>query len=206
MSLSLEKIHLTQQIYRLLLDSMARPGKLVKLPIEHEILAKLDSPALVGIGLTLLDQEIHFHVESGTQDKGNQLAKLLQLHTLSRPKPLVESDYVFVQIGAEIDIPSLQRGSFEYPDESTTVIYEVKQMSKVMEEGHESGEWIRLQLTGPGIKEQHEVFICGFTNTLLEEWTACNQEFPLGVDWMLVDEVGNLCGVPRTTKLHWEVL
>ncbi|NEW08114.1 phosphonate C-P lyase system protein PhnH [Paenibacillus sp. SYP-B3998] len=186
-----ERIHYTQRLYRSLLDTMARPGSLIQLepyaysgcPSEHYF--------RIGIALTLLDQEVSFH-ETATE---KELTQHLQLLTRSTAKPLSESDYIFVQSGEAPDLTEAKRGTDLYPDQSATIVCQVK---RIAQDGN--GE-VRLKLKGPGIQTARQLSLDGFSPDLLPELIASSEQFPLGLDWILVDAEGRLCCLPRSTKI-----
>jgi alpha-D-ribose 1-methylphosphonate 5-triphosphate synthase subunit PhnH len=61
---------------------------------------------------------------------------------------------------------------------------------------------LRLTLTGPGIEKETHLGVWGLSRDFFKEWTACNQEFPLGVDLILADKSGRICALPRSTQIN----
>ncbi|BBI35931.1 phosphonate C-P lyase system protein PhnH [Cohnella abietis] len=199
-----EKVHYTQETFRKLMDAMARPGKIVEIqPFSYHQRA-FALRYMLGIGATLLDQEVSFHL-CGTE---GALAKDIQLLTHSKTKPLEQSDYVLVTGGVVFDVAGCKRGNFHYPDENATIIYQVNAIGEQsLGGGIANGlNSVRLILTGPGVKGESRVFLDGFPPALVDQWQESNQQFPLGTDWIFVDLIGNVCCIPRSTKLQWEVL
>lgn len=195
---NVQEVYYTQSVYRKLLDCMARPGKLEKLKAMPSNFETLSSYTF-GIALTLLDQEVSFHI---LQDEENT-SRVVQLYTMAKKKSIEKCDYLFLHEGQYVDLYQLKKGTPEFPDESATIISEVARISH--DELH-SESTIKLTLTGPGIKGKQEISISGIHHDLLPAWKQINQEFPLGIDWIIVDQEGMVCCIPRSSRMEWEVL
>ncbi|WP_152395563.1 phosphonate C-P lyase system protein PhnH [Paenibacillus guangzhouensis] len=197
-----ERVHAVQQVYRQVLDAMSRPGKIVQLDAPSFIRRDAADAYVLMLGMMLLDQSVSYEVIGDMS-----LAEQLQLYTLSRRQPIETCDYVFLattDAGAQagVDIASCKRGTFTFPDESATIICCVRQLG-AGSEGRKGS--VKLTMRGPGIAKEQELLIDGLTGNLLSGWRASNEEFPLGVDWIFVDESGCVACVPRSTKFSWEV-
>jgi len=199
---NIERVHAVQQVYRQVLDAMSRPGKIVQLDMPSFIRREAPDAYVVVLGMMLLDQSVSYEVIGDPS-----LAEQLQLYTLSRRLPIETCDYVFLTttdagVLADVNIVSCKRGTFTFPDESATIICRVHQLG-AGSEGRKGS--VKLTMRGPGIAEEQELSIDGLTGSLLSGWQASNAEFPLGVDWIFVDESGRVACVPRSTKFSWEV-
>ncbi|MBT9176854.1 MAG: hypothetical protein DDT20_01176 [Firmicutes bacterium] len=189
----------TQATFRTLLDCMARPGKVGSLLTVAEVASSPFDTYLFGVALTLLDHEVVFHVYSDQCS----LSSHLQAHTMARVGDVEECDYLFVGRGESPDFSRLKRGSWQYPDESATIIQLVEELGEVTD-GLEQA--LRLELCGPGIQRSRTVAVRGLSCELLQSWRHCNREFPLGLDWILVDKGGQVCCLPRTVQFTVEVV
>lgn len=194
----------TQRLFRKLLDSMARPGKLNDIeasPMNLAVGGSL-SPFIIGIALTLLDHEVTFHVHD-PDEKTKQSISLLQFYTSSLPAEPEHADFIFLRGDQSFDTSRMKDGSFPYPDESATVICQVNRLSN---ESLSNWEAARLHLRGPGIQDVQTVYIDSLHNDLLTGWKNRNDEFPLGIDWIIADAAGRVCCIPRTTTISWEAI
>ncbi|GMA60437.1 phosphonate C-P lyase system protein PhnH [Alicyclobacillus fastidiosus] len=189
----------TQELFRTLLDCMSRPGKIAKLAPSNGVLEIDLTPYVVSVALTLLDQEVTFQI---VHDKGSS-SSTLQVYTMASLAPLNQCDFVFMHGTDSVDVCGLKRGVLAYPDESATVVCSVNQLSD--SKLYQSGT-TKLTLSGPGIKDQCQLFLDGIDEQLLSLWQRANQEYPLGIDWIFVDEMGNVCCIPRSTQFAWEVM
>lgn len=80
----------TQAVFRLLLEAMANPTRVVSIAAQKEKLFGNNS-AFLALGMTLLDNEVTFST-CGEE----ALQKDLQLVTLSQEAPLPQADYLFL--------------------------------------------------------------------------------------------------------------
>jgi alpha-D-ribose 1-methylphosphonate 5-triphosphate synthase subunit PhnH len=182
-----------QSIFRTLLDSMARPGKVSKLPDQA-----LDSPIECFypflLLFTLLDPEVGFKVldPKGCVDKA-EVARYISSNTGGTDLPLRDADFILIFGGSsERSIPDIKRGSPEYPDESATLIYQVENIGA----GH------TFTLSGPGIHSECQVAIEGIDLEEIGALVEANQDFPMGLDAIFVDRTGKFICLPRSTKVR----
>lgn len=194
--MKLDIVHDLQSVYRKIVDASARPGQLVDLTKEAAI-AKVDGnkecPAsILLLALTLFDQEVTFKVIS---DKEEIITKTINQLTYAKPAATEEADYILILQDAEVGalntaIEIAKPGTLKNPHSSATIIVDV---SKVSNEP-------TLQLKGPGI--QTIEFVHVETN---EKWVDSrqmkNQEYPLGIEMMFVDQQDQLLSLPRTTQI-----
>lgn len=189
----------TQALFRTLLDCMSRPGKIASIAASDVVVETELDPCVMSVALTLLDQEVTFHI---VRDAGGS-SSMLQVYTMARVAPLDQCDFVFMRGTDDLDVGSLKRGVLAYPDESATVVCLVNQMSGAAL--YPSGI-IKFTLSGPGIKDQTQLYLGGIDEQLVSLWQGANREYPLGIDWILVDRMGHVCCVPRSTAFTWEVM
>lgn len=81
-------------------------------------------------------------------------------------------------------------GTLESPEKGATLVLRVSRL----------GEGDVLSLSGPGIDGAAELRISGLDPDWLRARSEWNAGFPLGVDWILVDESRALT-LPRTTRI-----
>lgn len=190
----------TQQTFRELLNGMARPGKIHQMrpfPLARGQFSQAET-FLVGIGFTLLDVEVSFavHPEAGYA----RLAEELNFLTRARQTTIFQADYIFATAWNRPDfLTDLRRGELERPDLGATVIMSVDYLSAC--QAKPDGAGLSLQLKGPGILNQNQIYLGG---PLEEHWrlvAAANAEFPSGIDLILVC-AGQFCCLPRTTTIE----
>jgi len=170
-----------QANFRLLLDAMARPGKCHPLEITPE-----KDPAALALLATLLDAEVSLADHDNLLNDDHWT--MLQVKTAHAEK----ADYVICDGGrAPNFIPKL--GTLPSPDQSATVILVVDAIG--------TGN-THLKLTGPGIAKSNQLLIKGLDNQWLEKRENWICAFPLGVDFILLDD-RQIVALPRTTKVEF---
>ncbi|MGM0875827.1 MAG: phosphonate C-P lyase system protein PhnH [Bacillota bacterium] len=195
-----DMIHGTQQIYRKLLDCMARPGKVQNIYNSIYMVEDIHgfSPALIGIAFTLIDREVNFHVIANQRI---EVAQYLKWKTFSKHEDITNAPYILIQNQLEDHeinelMMQVNRGTLEDPHSSATIILNVKSFS----------EGKNLQFSGPGISGKRDCSIEGLSNAWIVERELANKEYPMGVDFILTTETGDMIAIPRTTLIESECL
>ena len=200
-------VHDIQSIYRHLLDAMARPGKIVN--IKHACRKTAPpssfSKTMAGLAFTLLDTEVHFFVDA---DEPLSAVEFLRKNTYSHFTSVDRADFLFIdRLLQTREIEELMRrvkkGTLQNPHQSATIFISVDELGK--------GRGIRYVLKGPGIRSENELFVVGLDRKWISERKRVNDEYPMGVDIVLVTPQGDLVALPRTTSLkegedEWDTL
>ncbi|WP_342514328.1 phosphonate C-P lyase system protein PhnH [Sporosarcina sp. FSL K6-1522] len=191
----IDVVHDTQAIFRTILHCMSRPGTIESIAdignqAESQGLC-YDSTLLSA--MTLLDAEVSFHIIG---ENVPLIEAFLSAYTLATVAELQEADYVFITNGTNKEVihnvfSQVKKGTLTNPQQSATIIMETEKLSNDPQ----------LTLRGPGIATTANVQIAAS-----EFWTAkreeANQEYPLGVDMIIVDPQSNMMCLPRTTTIH----
>lgn len=174
------KPEVQQQLFRALLNAMARPGSLE----ENVSVAEGGTSGLPVLAM-LVDGEVSLADPHQLLQKNDWL--LLQ----TAEKSADTADYILCNGNLVPDF-SPKCGTLTCPEHSATLIVSVS--------GLNSGT-TRLQLTGPGIAESTNLLVDGFDPSWLQarqDWVC---EFPLGIDLILVSAT-QFTAIPRTTKVE----
>jgi len=158
--------------------AMSYPGRAQKLPDDPNRMAL--------IGDSLLDLETTFF----TPDK--TLADLLK-RTAARLVPAQRAAYQFFPVVDSDALTALELapvGTPQYPDEGATLVL-----------GCTFGSGPQLTLRGPGIRGLQTIHVTGIPDAVWQ-LRAKTGIYPLGWDIFLVDPVGQLIGLPRTTRVR----
>lgn len=193
--MKLNMVHDIQSVYRKVLNAMAKPGVIENLKKEADQV-DIETNCYENTFLMmmmLLDREVSFNVVS---EKSVDVSSLISQMTYAKVKPIEEADYIFVLKDAcdeqlDMVIRNAKIGDLVDPNKSATIIAEFKCL--------DSGSSI-LNFKGPGIKNLREVRISGETKWIKERKIK-NEEYPLGVDLIYVDEKNNVMCIPRTTSI-----
>ncbi|MBJ7554101.1 phosphonate C-P lyase system protein PhnH [Marinomonas spartinae] len=193
-------IHDSQIAFRQLLKAMSEPGSLVSVsspePIDHL------NASTFAICQAMLDQQTplwlspHFHT---TNIKHN-------LHFHTGVSIIDESQQALFALLCPGDLDSFadlsqhfSQGTNEYPETGCTLIVQV---SSIKDDLSDEGN---LRLTGPGIETAKFVSISDLPLALLDylsnQTGERNASFPLGLDFIFVDQTHLVC-LPRTTQVE----
>ena len=183
-----------QEHYRLILDSMARPGKINTLP-PLNINEPMDiNNASALIAFALLNTDASF-----CAPEDETVSNFIKLHTSAKVAEMENADLVFVSGLRDDDfISSLKTGTLPYPENSATVIADVTRISAAA-----MSNCLQLTLKGPGVKDTATVYVAGLSTVLLDDLKEQNLEFPLGIDLMLTDSHNQMICIPRSNDFSY---
>lgn len=187
--MKLDTVHDIQKTFRNIVEINTFPGRVLNIRKESE---KIDlelplSKDIMLICLTLLDREVKFF--SSKKDIAATICGL----TYSLNSSLKDAEFIIHNSNDDMEFlfKNANIGNFIDPHTGATVIIEVDEIET------EQGFWT---LEGPGIKEFSNLKVSASFN-ILKPREVTNVEFPLGLDLILVDKLGNMVALPRTTKI-----
>ena len=180
-----------QAVFRAVMDAMARPGSIQPLPELAQPPAPLSASA-AAVALTLCDQDTPVWLDGRLRDSAT-VASWLGFHT-GAPLANTPSDAHFALVSEPTSLIALEnfaQGTQEYPDRSTTLIFQVASLT--------AGE--ELLLEGPGIERVSMLGPTSLPRHFIEQWKQNRARFPRGVDLILAAPDGVAC-LPRTTRIR----
>jgi len=198
-----DKIADTQKIFRIMLDAMARPGKIYQLPPVGWLLSNNSSKfasfeTLSGVLATLIDHEVTFCL-LGNDDSAMNLTPILSAATGSRSVTRDKADYVATLEAPETSLLSqLNPGSLLYPNIATTLISRVENLAN---EAEGEGNGTLLALNGPGAEPNQKLWVAGTNATFFNTLSSINAGYPTGLDIIWATPSGKLVGLPRSTRI-----
>ena len=178
----------SQAAFRAILDAMAQPGRIATLPVELDPPAPLASASLASL-LSLCDHETPLWLD----DAATSFAASLRFHCGA---PIVKAPDKAAFALCCGPLPSLAvfaPGTAEYPERSTTVIYQVSTL----------GDGVPLSLRGPGIDGSTTLAVAGLPDDFCAQWEANGALFPQGVD-VILTQGHRLAALPRSVKIEPE--
>jgi alpha-D-ribose 1-methylphosphonate 5-triphosphate synthase subunit PhnH len=176
----------SQRIFRIVLDAMAHPGRVLTLPTLREHPSPLTA-GTAAVCLALLDFETPLWLDR--QAATAEVIEYLRFHC-GVPVVATPEAAVFALVTDAENMPSLDAfasGSDEYPDRSTTLIVQVRAL--------QPGAGRRM--TGPGIDGEARLVVEGLPERFWPMWLKNNTYFPCGVDAILTAGV-QVAALPRT--------
>lgn len=178
----------SQRIFRAVLDALARPGTLGRLPGIEDcpapllpllVLADLSTPVSLLGSPSGQSREGEVRALTSAPVTGVSEARLV---TALRPMTADE-------------LASVRTGTAEAPEEGALVTLAVNSFTP-------NGS--SLQLTGPGVSGAAELSVDGLPSGFTEARRALTEAFPAGADFLLVAPDGRIAGLPRTTVVSAE--
>lgn len=188
-----DEIFDAQAHYRLLLDSMARPGKINVMPRMELTTPQGIHAAGALVGFALLNSDVTFYVDGPAAE---DVSLYLLVNTSARPAEAEAADYVFLDGSDTAELLyRLKTGTLPYPENGATVIAAVHELG--------GGTGLALTLSGPGVDGERRLSVAGIDAAFLEALVTINAEFPLGIDLVLTDPMGRIACIPRSSRVRW---
>jgi alpha-D-ribose 1-methylphosphonate 5-triphosphate synthase subunit PhnH len=183
-----DPVHNAQQTFRGLMESLAQPGQPRQIPVKLSTPDGLTS-ACAAACLSLLDFETTVWIQPGL---GERVYQWLLFHTGCR---IVKDPWhsTFAIIHHSLAMPDLSRfsaGTAEFPENSTTLLLQVKDF----DQGHP------VILRGPGIQTIQQISP-QLPVQFWQQWQANTARYPLGVDIFLFAK-NSVIGLPRATQVE----
>ena len=180
-----------QDVFRAVMDAMARPGTIHRLAAPARPPAPLSATA-GAVALTLCDQDTPVWLDPRLA-ASPEVAAWIGFHCGA---PIAhspaEAHFALVSHPAElIALENFAQGSQEYPDRSATLVFQLEAL--------ETGR--RLALEGPGIEREASLAPHPLPRHFVEQWKQNRARFPRGVDLILAGPDAVAC-LPRTTRIH----
>jgi len=175
----------SQQIFRAVMNAMARPGEVVRVDVGFAPPTPLNAAA-AAVLLTLADFETAVWADTDRSDA----AQFLRFHTGAR---LIDepglADFALVTDARNApSLDSFAQGTPDYPDRSATLIIQVKTFGQ---------DW---RLSGPGIDGQTRFSAAPLSEDFVKQWRDNHARFPRGVDTIFAG--GNrIAALPRSAKV-----
>ena len=168
----------TQAAFRLLLEALSNPGRIVELgPLARKLGGAYAMPLTVAA--VLLDNEVSFAV-CGSPALAEKITEL----TLAKTAAVSKADYIFVTENADWQeaVQAAKCGTLRDPHKSATVILCTADL--------QAGKLQRI--SGPGIKAVQEIIMCPELQAALGKRDEQEYEYPLGLDFFVLDQRGCL--------------
>jgi alpha-D-ribose 1-methylphosphonate 5-triphosphate synthase subunit PhnH len=187
---------LTQRAFREVMDAMARPGLIHRIPPADN--PTLDNPYLETLVVMLCDSGCRFSVAAQQPDV---LAMDVAMRSYATPVPPEDAQFALVTADASRDEGSallgrLSGGSLISPERGATVLFECDGL--FLADG--AAAPYTFVVRGPGVCGSRA--FCASSDAWFEARAGRDDEFPCGIDLILVDRYGAIIGIPRTTLVE----
>ena len=171
-----------QATFRAVLEAMSRPGRVQRIAAPPETPPGL-SPAAAAVLLTLVDADTRLALAAGEAAEA-----WVRFHCGAALVPPGRAQFV---LDPAATLADLDAGTEEEPERGATLILAVEALA-------EAPGW---RLSGPGIREAHQLRVTGAPAGFAAAWRANRLLFPRGVDVILCagDQIAAL---PRTVMIE----
>lgn len=184
-----EPVFDAQSTFKAVMDAMARPGSVAEIQAAATPPAPM-GPAAGAIALALCDHDTTVYLTPAMIEAGVQSWLAFHSGALVTGERS-EAAFAFVEAGTPLPpLSTFAAGSQEYPDRSTTVVFELPLLTGGQD----------LQLEGPGIDGSLEIAPKGLPLHFEAMWIENAALYPRGIDLVLAAGNEILC-LPRTTKI-----
>ena len=176
----------SQNIYRLILNAMSNPGEVVSI-LKYADKLYGDFPAFLSVAMTLLDNEVCFHV-CGSDSLTDEISSLTHAH----PDEIEAADFIFVCdiYHLEFAIKNSKSGTLTDPHKSALIIIQ-----------NDSERSLHTTLSGPGIDLQSEHLLTVTAKDAIMIRDSLNHECPQGIDFLFISSLGEMFAIPRLVKV-----
>jgi len=181
---SFDLVHDSQGLFRLILKAVSRPLIFVNI---KEYADKLfgDDKNLLAIAITMLDNEVSFN----TCENRALSDEIISL-TLSRRETIENADFIFVNDNKNLKevIENAKCGTLVDPHKSAIIVVKIS-----------NDKDTKIKLKGAGIDGTIEIITDFTVFDALEMRDNLFFEYPQGIDFLFVQENGELFAIPRLT-------
>lgn len=182
----------SQAVFRVLLESLARPGRVLALPAlgggPGVGAGRGVGPGIVPLALAVIGSKV---AVAGAPSWQVRICRA----TGASAADLAEASLVAIYGAADPQaVARLRRGSAVTPEEGAKMGLACGSLT----EGG-PGE-TTLELSGPGVPGRTRLGVDGVGRDVFDALRAANAMFPAGVDVWLVDERGQVAGLPRSAR------
>ncbi len=184
-----------QEYFRIILDCMARPGKINNLGEIRIQAPEGFNPASALVAFALLNRDVTFFSVANP----DVINEYMLVNTHAAPSEVEKADFVFMNGSGNGEI-LLQTnvGILEYPEKSATIIIDVENVHDKPKD-----QTFEIILRGPGVETEKKIYVRNISLSVLQALKEQNSEYPLGIDAILTDRDGNIVCIPRSNNFSW---
>ena len=178
----------SQSAFRAMLDSLARPGRVV--PLGDDLAAR-EMPTVLVPALALVTADTSFAI-IGTE--AATWALLVADVTGGRIAALEDADLVVVLDGLQPELLlGAKRGTALAPEDGARLVLPTASLDQPSDSPR------RFELCGPGVDGMLPSDLGGLSPAVVEARNDAVAKYPAGIDLWLADTGGRLLGLPRST-------
>jgi alpha-D-ribose 1-methylphosphonate 5-triphosphate synthase subunit PhnH len=186
---SFDAVYDSQKVFRLILEAMSHPARVVSV-IKYAEKLYGEHPAFLAIAMTLLDNEVSFNT-CDNRLLSDEIASL----TLAKKERKELADFVFIHETSDIKtvIEEVKCGTPADPHKNATLVLQ-----------NDGAAVFWLSFSGPGIKGRRSVPATRIVRDAVAFRDLQNYEYPQGIDLIFVSNAGELFAITRLTRMETE--
>lgn len=188
-------VHVSQRTFRVLLDTLSRPGSIGRLPAPPDTV-----PAALLPALALSDVEVSVRVlATDTADWEELIAIATGAPRAATP---AAADIVTSLRAVSADEVLLaRRGTALRPEDGARLVLAVARLEEVSSDHASPAGTTLLDLTGPGVPGTRRLAVHGLTTEVADAIVASRSGYPAGIDVHFVTAEGHTAAIPRSTRV-----
>jgi alpha-D-ribose 1-methylphosphonate 5-triphosphate synthase subunit PhnH len=181
----------SQAVFRVLLESLARPGRVLPLPATGSgPETERPGPGIVPLALAVIGATVAV-IEGPSRRWQARICRA----TGASEAAIGDASLVAIYGSADPEMISrLRRGSAAAPEDGA----KVGLACTALTEGGPGD--VTLEISGPGVPGRARLGVDGVDRDVFGALRAANSMFPAGVDVWFVDERGQVAGLPRSAR------
>ncbi len=204
-----EELHRLQRAFREVLDAFARPGTVHRIEAmpESDVRPAEMERHLETVARMLVDQAVTFCVVDAAPEA---VAAYLADETHARQRGASDADFVIVLPRADGDqaaraVREARPGTPVSPETGATVLMGCSRLAAWPVPGSQGGQGgfaddlCMVELRGPGVRDANR-FLVDRVSWIAARAARCD-EFPCGIEIVLVDGEGRVVAVPRSSSV-----
>jgi alpha-D-ribose 1-methylphosphonate 5-triphosphate synthase subunit PhnH len=180
-------VHTSQAVFRVLLDTLARPGTVRALPSSW---VSLGLPPALCLPMALADLGVNVAVVGDDGSWARHLAAATGA-TVTEPADAWTVSCL-TPLTADV-VETLPIGTAEIPEAGARLCVTVDSLG--------TGP-VELTLSGPGVPGRHLLAVDGIDPEALDALAVANGFFPAGIDTWLVTPDGEIAALSRSTRVE----
>ncbi|MBN2509701.1 MAG: phosphonate C-P lyase system protein PhnH [Spirochaetales bacterium] len=188
-----DRVFDAQKSFMCLMQAFTFPGRLSALE-PRSFLMDLDRTYVFAGSIisTLCDNETRLGFSPAVDE--TQAETLLRISSARGGEKESMQFCLFLGSSYDSSILELKRGTLEYPESSATAIILVERLFPEVTDGAD----IVVDVSGPGVNGNCRFCVEGLDVRYIKDREELNDVYPMGIDYLLCDRDGMVCGLPRT--------
>lgn len=190
--------HRSQQLFDVMLRTLAEPGTVRRLPVSFD---GLEIPTALWLPLALADVDTPVHI-AGDTIAPDRMGRWAEIVSGATDAPIVDAAAARIVVGLSTDVDLLSRisvGTATAPEDGARLAIAVAGLHAEARAGSQT-----IALSGPGVPGTRRLGIDGLDADVIDRLGRAGAAFPAGFDTWLFTGAGRVAAIPRSTAVNRE--